>query len=345
VKRLIFCRAVDDAISHPSGAPDEMVAAFRKASSFWKKRAEILDSFTVADAKGVGSGEQIYNGMKGRIGLETAKTLKTVLAPKRFEEFQSAMIWDMLRNPSKIKSMLADLGDAGRELLPRKTRQYLELFQGEIDNIDTGILSYALTNQAVGSAQVGAIIGKAAPEELAKLIKSGAIKEKDVPVLIFHDFMEKTLKDNVIVRDGVEQIKPEAFTAGVKKLKDSHLWKYLTKGQKAILSDFQRYTSFMKGADAGTSIVGSQIVVGQLTPFTDPKKAVKMRTKSWQIGLIAKATTNDAKTKLYAGLNASPKSLQVLRGTILSIMNAINQIGDEVRTDNMGINYDEQPSK
>jgi len=112
----------------------------------------------------------------------------------------------------------------------------------------------------------------------------------------------------------------------------------LTPGQKAIMSDLQHYTSFMKGADAGTSIAAADIVTSQLTPFTDPGKAVRGRTKMWQIGLIAKSTTSKAMTKVLAGIGGKPNYQQVTRTTILSILNAINQIGDEVRTDGMGFN-------
>lgn len=320
-------RTLHEVITTPQGASGNVKQAFENANKLYKARASVLNALSFSRAKKdeIGSGERLFNSLTGDLTEEVAIAARRELPKEEFQNFQYAVITDLLNNPRSINTRLQNMGRGGEILVPKKIRSALDVYQRDLKNIDKGILAELFDKQASDARTVSSIIESGTAKELTELQAQGAIDKKDLQKLIFQNLLDTTTSFS----ENKLQVIPGSFVNAVEKLKNGRFWQLLSKEQREMLSNLETYTSFLKSADSGSSIAAAEIAAAQLQPLTAPKAALEARLKQIQIGMIANLANSDVMARAISGRGDAATPMTALRAAILLTAQSLNALESE----------------
>lgn len=312
-------KALTKVLETPKNADPNFLKAWKSASDASALRHKTLGQAAVMM---VAKSETPFKLAKSLVHpgeVDNLLAIRNTVSDKYWDEFVDAAYGEMLKDPSKAKSVFDSFDPETLDaLLPRNEQKLLKRVVGELDRIYSVGADEIARVQVKNRNFVDKLIRSTKPVDAYTIIRSMNNTNNKAARDSFRAAIVEWAWDGVVEpAKGGLKANERLLKAHVQSLKDSGIWSILSVEERRIIGNAQIVSrAFQRVADAGTSIQAAEAAkgIGRL-------KAGAIAS-FFQAGIISKLYLSDMGRRMLIGgglPNSNAAMLRVFGGALTQI--------------------------
>jgi hypothetical protein len=328
-----------DALENPEGGTPAMTALWKQANAAHKDRMSVLSALNAGkvldDVKLLGmpkAFDSVRNEISSSASPATAvslvRTLERSLAPGEYKQFQNDFIANLMRDPDKLMARSkkgAGFSPGEEALLPASAREDMLQLGRSLRSLNASDIARAAESSVNSAEAMRKIVLKTDPARLEQTLEAAGIPKQQYQAMFLGQVLSKVTKEEA----GKAVVDPAAFTREMSRLSspsESIRLSLLTPQQRLLLSDINKVTSFVQGADLTTSLVVGTILSKMAS--INPAKMASGWATYWKYNMLGKAASTSTGMKMIHGISSDATVAAKTRASATAAVMLLNELSN-----------------